>query len=119
MNHHGTKKLKINQLRRAIRSNRISFPAQVPAFPKHDRADLQPKLVLLYFLFGWSCSRIGDRYGLTRQRVQQILTTWASRAIQMGYVQAIPPAKSLRALSKALSPSPQVSLQRLQPALTF
>ncbi len=87
--------LKIDQLRRAIRSNRISFPAQVPWFPKHDRPDLQPKIALLYFLFGWSCGRIGERYGLRRQRVQQILNTWTTRAVQTGYLQTIPPANPL------------------------
>jgi hypothetical protein len=89
-------KLKITRLREGIRSNRISFPSQVPVFPKHDRADLQRKVVLLYFLLGWSCRRIGVRYGLCRQRVQQILNTWTRRAIEMGYVQSIPPASSAR-----------------------
>jgi hypothetical protein len=98
-------KLKINQLRSAIRSNRVTFPSQVPIFRKHDRADLQERLVLLYFLFGWSCTRIGLRYGLTRQRTQQILNTWALRAMQMGYVQKIPPPKSLRALAAVFRPA--------------
>ncbi len=92
------KKLKINTLRKAIRANRISFPAQIPVFRKHDRADLQCKIVLLYFLLGWSCSRIGSRYGLRRQRVQQILNTWIARAVQSGYLQSIPPARVLKAL---------------------
>jgi hypothetical protein len=91
-------RLKINTLRDAIRSNRISFPSQVPVFPKHDRADLQRKMVQLYFLFGWSCSRIGTRYGLRRQRVQQVLNAWKRRAVQMGYVQSIPPAQVARSL---------------------
>jgi len=82
----------LNELRRKIRQNRVSFPAQVPTFPKHDRPDLQRKTVQLYFLFGWSCDRIAQRHGLLRQRVQQILSTWKRRAIQMGYIQEIPPA---------------------------
>jgi hypothetical protein len=82
----------LNQLRRKIRQNRVTFPAQVPTFAKHDRPDLQRKAVQLYFLFGWSCSRIAQRQGLLRQRVQQILSTWKRRAIQMGYIQEIPPA---------------------------
>jgi hypothetical protein len=86
-------RLKINSLREAIRFNRISFPSQVPVFSKHDRADLQRRIVQLYFLFGWSCSRIGSRYSLRRQRVQQILSTWKRRAVQMGYLQSIPPAR--------------------------
>jgi hypothetical protein len=84
-------RLNIPMLRRAIRANRISFPSQVPVFPKHDRADLQRKMVQLYFLFGWSCSRIGARYSLRRQRVQQILNAWKQRAVQVGYLQPIPP----------------------------
>jgi len=82
----------LNELRRKIRQNRVSFPSQVPTFPKHDRPDLQRTSVQLYFLFGWSCSRIAQRHGLLRQRVQQILSTWKRRAIQMGYIQEIPPA---------------------------
>jgi hypothetical protein len=84
--------LSLAELRRKIRRNRASFPSQVPTFPKHDRPDLQRKLVQLYFLFGWSCNRIALRHGILRQRVQQILSTWKRRAIQMGYIQEIPPA---------------------------
>jgi hypothetical protein len=87
--------LSLADLRRKIRRNRASFPSQVPTFPKHDRPDLQRKLVQLYFLFGWSCNRIALRHGILRQRVQQILSTWKRRAIQMGYIQEIPPALPL------------------------
>jgi len=87
--------LRLDHLRKAIRSNRVSFPAQVPVFEKHDRPDLQRKVVQLYFVLGWSCSSIGDRYGLIRQRVQQILNIWKKRAVEMGYVQHIPPAEDL------------------------
>jgi hypothetical protein len=82
----------LNELRHNIRQNRVSFPSQVPTFEKHDRPDIQRKAVQLYFLFGWSCKRIAERHGLLRQRVQQILSTWKRRAIQMGYIQEIPPA---------------------------
>ena len=82
---------RIDDLRKAIRANRVSFPSQVPIFPMHDRPDLQFKLAQLYFIFGWSCSAIAAKYGLIRQRVQQILNTWKRRAAQMGYLQAIPP----------------------------
>jgi len=93
--------LTLAELRRKIRRNRASFPSQVPTFPKHDRPDLQRKLVQLYFLFGWSCNRIAERHGILRQRVQQILSTWKRRAIQMGYIQDIPPAIPIK-LSKSL-----------------
>jgi hypothetical protein len=82
----------LSELRHKIRQNRVSFPSQVPVFEKHDRPDIQRKAVQLYFLFGWSCKRIAERHGLLRQRVQQILSTWKRRAIQMGYIQEIPPA---------------------------
>jgi len=86
----------LNELRRKIRQNRVSFPSQVPTFPKHDRPDLQRKAVQLYFLFGWSCNKIALRLGILRQRVQQILSTWKRRAIQTGYIQEIPPAMPLK-----------------------
>jgi hypothetical protein len=92
--------LSLSELRLKIRRNRISFPSQVPTFPKHDRPDLQRKTVQLYFLFGWSCSRIAQRYGVLRQRIQQILSTWKRRAIQMGYIQEIPPALPSRELGR-------------------
>ncbi len=85
-----------SQLRRKLRTNQVSFPAQVPTFAKHDRPDVQRKVAQLYFLFGWSCLRIAQRYGLLRQRVQQILTTWMRRAIQAGYIQEIPPIAPLQ-----------------------
>jgi hypothetical protein len=80
----------INHLRREIRANRVTFPAQVPVFVKHDRPDLQRKVVQLYFLSGWSTYRIATRYNMAAQRVHQVITTWKQRAIQMGYVQEIP-----------------------------
>lgn len=87
--------LSLIRLRSEIRQNRVSFPSQVPTFSKHDRPDLQRKVVQLYFLFGWSCSRIAHRYGVLRQRIQQILSTWKRRAIETGYLQEIPPASGL------------------------
>jgi hypothetical protein len=86
--------LSLNSLRAAIRANRVSFPAQVPVFHKHDRPDLQRQMVQLYFVLGWNCDQIADRYGLIRQRVQQILNTWKRRAAQTGYVQHIPEAEN-------------------------
>lgn len=90
--------LRIDRLRQAIRGNRISFPSQVPIFFKHDRPDLQRKVVQLYFVFGWSCVDIARRHGILRQRVQQILNTWKQRAAQTGYIQHIPPPACLRRL---------------------
>jgi hypothetical protein len=88
-------KMRISELRGAIRKNQVSFPSQVPMFPKHDRPDLQRKLAQLYFVLGWSAERIGARYGLGRSRAQQILNTWRRRAVEAGYVQAVPPVETL------------------------
>jgi len=82
----------IADLREAIRANRVSFPSQVPTFPKHDRPDLQRQLAQLYFVLGWNCSAIGTRYGLHPGRVRQILDRWRRRAVKAGYIQEIPPA---------------------------
>ncbi len=95
--------LSLSELRRRIRRNRVSFPSQVPTFRKHDRPDLQRKTVQLYFLFGWSCGRIAKRYGVLRQRIQQILSTWKRRAIQMGYIQEIPPATPAQELDRLVN----------------
>ncbi len=88
----GLETIGINHLRREIRANRITFPAQVPVFVKHDRPDLQRKVVQLYFLSGWSTYRIATRYSMAAQRVHQVINTWKQRAVQMGYIQEIPRA---------------------------
>lgn len=93
--------LRIDRLREAIHNNRVSFPSQVPVFSKHDRPDLQRKVVQLYFVLGWSCTAIARRHGILRQRVQQILNTWKQRAVQTGYIQNIPPPSCLRRLQKS------------------
>jgi len=85
----------IDELREAIRKNQVSFPAQIPTFPKHDRPDVQRQLVQLYFLLGWSGPKIGVRYGLRRLRVQQILNAWKKRAVELGYIQCVPAADVL------------------------
>ena len=80
----------IHNLRAAIRSNRIAFPAPVPVFPSQHRADIQWRLVELYFVFGWSAARIGERYGVTPRRVRQALHGWVKRATLLGYLQELP-----------------------------
>jgi hypothetical protein len=79
-------------LRQAVQENLVSFPSQVPVFLKQARPDLQQKLVLLYFVGGWTMDRIAERYGLGRQRMGQILTAWRTSAVKEGYIQAIDPA---------------------------
>jgi len=82
--------LRLDQLRHAVRNNLVSFPSQVPVFERHDRPDLQRRIVQLYFFFGWSCATIAARYGMLRQRVGQVLSTWRRRALETGYIQYIP-----------------------------
>jgi hypothetical protein len=94
------REMRIDKLRVAIRKNQVSFPSQIPIFPKHTRPDLQGKLVQLYFVLGWTRSRITARYGLGQQRFQQILGTWKRRAIELGYIQTIPPADNVMSFSK-------------------
>jgi hypothetical protein len=53
------------------------------------------------------------RYGLIRQRVQQILHTWRRRAVEMGYVQHIPPAEDLVRVLAAVQPRVVESLEVL------
>jgi hypothetical protein len=83
--------LRADQLRIAIRNNLVTFPSQVPVFERHDRPDLQRRIVQLYFVLGWSCATIAARYGMLRQRIGQVLSTWKRRAVEMGYIQYIPP----------------------------
>ncbi len=87
--------LRVDQLREALRLNSISFPSQVPVFDRQDRPDLQSKIAQLYFVLGWSCGTIALRYGMVRQRVGQILNGWTHRAIELGYIQLIPPPECL------------------------
>jgi two-component system KDP operon response regulator KdpE len=94
-NHAELRLIRIDKLRKALRANQVSFPNPVPVFPRHDRADLQWKLALLYFVRGWHCEDIALRYGLLPQRVHQILKTWTRRAIEKGYVEYFPPSEVL------------------------
>jgi hypothetical protein len=87
--------LRIDQLREVLRRNQVTFPSQVPTFERHDRPDLQWKIAQLYFVLGWSCEGIAQRYGLIHQRVRQILKTWKRRAVEMGFIQHIPLAAEL------------------------
>jgi len=82
---------RIDNLRREIRNNRISFPAQTPIF-RQSRADIQWRLVLLYFIRGWTCKQLSALYDLTRQRIEQLIAEWVDSAVTHGYLQEIPPA---------------------------
>jgi hypothetical protein len=80
----------LRSLRSAIRQHRVTFPSQIPSFRRQHRPDVQWRAVLLYFVRGWPTHRIAARYGVTHQRVGQMLRAWTSLAISHGYVARIP-----------------------------
>jgi hypothetical protein len=80
-----------DELRRAIRTNQVSFPAAAPVFPQQSRADIGWRLALLYFVRCWTLNEIGQRYRLSRERTGQIVKVWRKLAVQNGYIQEIPP----------------------------
>jgi len=82
--------MSLRRLREAIQNNEVSFPSKVPTFPCQSRAEIQWRLVELYFVRNWSCSELGERYGVTMERARQILFNWVQRAIVLGYLQQIP-----------------------------
>jgi len=86
-----------DELRRAIRTHQVSFPAEAPVFPKQTRADIGWRVALLYFVRCWSLSEIAQRYRLSRERAGQIVKVWRTLAVQSGYIQEIPDDPFLRA----------------------
>jgi hypothetical protein len=78
-------------LRRAVRANIVSFPSQIPTLLKQPSADVQWRVVLLFFVRGWSASRIGARFNVPRHRIWKTLNGWSVRALALGYVQVIDP----------------------------
>jgi hypothetical protein len=83
-------RMSLLQLRAAIQKNEVSFPSQIPTFACQSRADVQWRLVELYFVRNWSCSQVGERYGVTLERARQLIKNWVERAISLGYLQEIP-----------------------------
>jgi len=84
----------LSNLRRAIKANWVTFPSQVPTLRQCDQPDLEHKLVLLYFVMGWTCTSIAARYGLAHQQVRHVLNAWKLRAASAGYIQHIPPMEA-------------------------
>ena len=75
----------------AVRANIVSFPSQIPTLLKQPSADMQWRVVLLFFVRGWSASRIGARFNVPRHRIWKTLNSWSVRALALGYVQVIDP----------------------------
>ncbi|MBV8906336.1 MAG: hypothetical protein JOZ22_22080 [Acidobacteriia bacterium] len=84
--------LSLRRLRAAIQKDEISFPSQVPVFARQSRADIQWRLVELYFVCNWSCAALGRRYGVSMERARQLISQWVRRAVFLGYLQEIPEA---------------------------
>ena len=80
----------LRRLRTAIQNHEISFPSQVPVFACQSRSEIQWRLVELYFIRNWSCTDLGQRYGVTMERVRQLISQWVQRAAVLGYLQEIP-----------------------------
>ena len=78
-------------LRTAITRNLVSFPAQIQPFMKRTSGDLQERIVLLYFVRGWSVRSICERYGLSKAMAHKLLAEWRIRAIEAGSIQEIHP----------------------------
>jgi hypothetical protein len=76
-------------LRRAIRRNIVTFPAQIPVLLKQPPAEVQCRVVLLYFVRGWTSPKIATRFNIPIHRVSEILYEWTVRALALGYVQII------------------------------
>jgi hypothetical protein len=80
----------VGRIRMDIQAMRLSFPAQAPVFRHLHRPDIHRRVVLLYFICGWSAGAIAKRYGIGRKRVLQMIRQWTLRAIDLGYIARIP-----------------------------
>jgi hypothetical protein len=88
--------LKIDGLREAIQANQVAFPCPVPVFACQHRADIQWRLVELYFVHNWSPQQLASRYKVSCSRVRQALRSWVHRAKTLGYLQSIPAEEEIR-----------------------
>jgi hypothetical protein len=95
----------LRRLRVAIQNHEISFPSQLPVFACQSRSEIQWRLVELYFIQNWSCTDLGQRYGVTMERVRQLISNWVQRAAVLGYLQPIPGTEQGDARSRTLDGS--------------
>jgi DNA-binding winged helix-turn-helix (wHTH) protein len=85
--------MNLDRLRKAVRENRVSFPAQVPVFSRQPRPDIQWRLAELFFIRRWSCVDLAVRYGLSPGYIRLIIARWARRAAILGYLQDLSTGK--------------------------
>jgi Sigma-70, region 4 len=107
--------MSLRRLRAAIHNHQVSFPSQVPVFACQSRADIQWRMVELYFVRNWSCADVGQRYGVTLERARQLISLWVRRAAILGYLQEIPPAEAADGPSAASERFMPVSAALLAP----
>jgi len=98
-------KSNIRDIRNAVQSRRISFPARVPVFIQLHRPDMQWRVVILYYVRGWSSQRIAIRYGISDVRVRQVVRQWTVLAILRGYMDLAPSEREYACFSWLLSPT--------------
>ena len=82
----------LRQLRIAIQANQIAISSPMLVFDGQSRGEIQWRVAELFLIHGWTCARIGRRYGVTRGRIWQMIRGWVDRAQRLGYLQEIPPA---------------------------
>ena len=107
--------LQSHELREAVRTNRVTFPSQAPAWQKQSRGDIQWRLAVLYFVRGWSLFAIAHRYGLSRERAGQIVRAWRILSVKHGYIQEIPAGETAANTSAYASAKP-MTLPELLPS---
>lgn len=86
----------LDDLRAAIRANKVNFPVPVPIFARQHRPEIQWRLAELYFVHGWSPGRLAERYHITKSRVRQALRAWVQGARAFGYLQRVAPEQEAR-----------------------
>ena len=78
-------------LRRAVSRNIVSFPSQIQAFLRRPAADMQCRVVLLFFVRGWTSIQIAARFGVPKHVIRGTLNEWSVRALALGHIQVIDP----------------------------
>ena len=78
-------------LRRAVRENIVSFPSQIAPFLRNPPADMQCRVVLLFFVHNWSSVDIAARFEVPKHVIWGVLNDWSVRALALGYIQVIDP----------------------------
>jgi hypothetical protein len=81
----------MRQLRSAILNNEVAFPSPTPQFHGQYRSDIQWRVAELFLIHGWTCPQLAARYGVSRGRIWLFVKSWMDRAIELGYLQDIPP----------------------------